>query len=92
MKKVKDVKEGMIVLRKRRWLVARLAPKKPISHPFKRERRFRSSESVVGLKNGDLFAPHGVKGARLPCGVWGKTPQNHRRSQPYQGLVSVAFW
>ncbi len=42
--------------------------------PQKSRVRTHSSESVVGLKNRDLFAKHGVKGAVLPCGAWGGTP------------------
>ncbi len=35
-----------------------------------------SSDRVVGLKNDRAFRLHGVKGAKLPCGVWGETPRN----------------
>ncbi len=37
--------------------------------------RGASSESIVGLESGDLFAKHGGQGATVPCGVWGGTPQ-----------------
>ena len=33
-----------------------------------------SSGVDVGLKNVCLFRRHGVKGAKLPCGVWGEPP------------------
>ncbi len=42
----------------------------------RRKRRVHapSSGAVVGLKNVCSSAEDGVKGAKLPCGVWGGTP------------------
>ncbi len=40
--------------------------------------RAHTNERVVGVKNDDLFAQTGFKGAVLSCGAWGHAPQNSR--------------
>jgi len=44
----------------------------------KRRIRRRSSGGVMGLKNVCSPRRYGVKGAKLPCGAWGGTPQNKK--------------
>ena len=45
--------------------------------------RVRNSPSgaVIGVKNLCLFRQQGVKGAVLPCGAWGKAPQDQTRRE-----------
>ncbi len=39
------------------------------------------------MKNSDLIANQGVKGAELPCGVWGGAPQHRSTSKGVFGGV-----
>ncbi len=49
--------------------VAQWVPKTPVFAPIQARESLRE-------KTCDLIAPLGVKGAKLPCGAWGETPQN----------------